>query len=64
MARSSLPGQSHDHAVGFTGDVLAHRAASDKPAEPLPVAPAWIPRLLQFDPARVVFAHDNAVWEP
>ncbi|WP_203838548.1 N-acyl homoserine lactonase family protein [Winogradskya humida] len=59
-----VAGQSHDHAVGFTGDVLAHRAVGEKLAEPLPVAPAWIPRLLQFDPARVVFAHDNAVWEP
>lgn len=24
----------------------------------------WIDRLQQFDPKRVVFAHDNAVWEP
>jgi hypothetical protein len=31
---------------------------------PLPAAPAWIDRLQRLDPARVVFAHDNAVWEP
>jgi hypothetical protein len=28
------------------------------------LAPAWIERLLSFDPKRVVFAHDAAVWEP
>jgi len=59
-----VAGQSHDHATAFTGDVLAHRAHGDGVAEPLPVPPAWIGRLLEFDPARVVFAHDNAVWEP
>ncbi|MFI5931370.1 N-acyl homoserine lactonase family protein [Actinoplanes sp. NPDC051494] len=59
-----VAGQSHDQATAFTGDVLARRAAADGAARPLPFAPAWIPRLLEFDPARVVFAHDNAVWEP
>jgi N-acyl homoserine lactone hydrolase len=59
-----VAGQSHDHAVGFTGDVLALRAAADGAEEPLPLAPAWIERLLSFDPARVLFAHDNAVWTP
>ncbi|MFI7600835.1 N-acyl homoserine lactonase family protein [Actinoplanes sp. NPDC049681] len=58
-----VAGQSHDHATAFTGDVLAHRAAGQGVEPPLPVAPAWIARLLEFDPARVVFAHDNAVWE-
>jgi N-acyl homoserine lactone hydrolase len=59
-----VAGQSHDHAVGFTADVLARRAAADGAADPLPLPPAWIDRLLSFDPARVVFAHDNAVWTP
>ncbi|WP_306203811.1 N-acyl homoserine lactonase family protein [Actinoplanes sp. RD1] len=59
-----VAGQSHDHATAFAGDVLAHRAAGEGAGQPLPVAPAWIPRLLDFDPARVVFAHDNSVWEP
>ncbi|MGA5302998.1 N-acyl homoserine lactonase family protein [Nucisporomicrobium flavum] len=59
-----VAGQSHDHAAAFTGDVLAWRAGKDGVEDPLPVAPAWIDRLLEFDPARVVFAHDNAVWEP
>ncbi|AGL20449.1 beta-lactamase domain protein [Actinoplanes sp. N902-109] len=59
-----VAGQSHDHALAFTGDVLAHRAHRDGVDQPLPVPPRWVPRLLEFDPARVVFAHDNAVWEP
>jgi N-acyl homoserine lactone hydrolase len=59
-----VAGQSHDHAVGFTGDVLARRAVRDGASEPVPVAPEWMERLLSFDPSRVVFAHDNAVWTP
>lgn len=59
-----VAGQSHDHAAGFTADVLAHRATADGAGEPLPIPPAWMDRLLSFDPARVVFAHDNAVWTP
>lgn len=52
-----VAGQSHDHATAFTGDVLARRAGVGVP-------PAWLDRLLALDPKRVVFAHDNAVWEP
>ncbi|MDI6097703.1 MBL fold metallo-hydrolase [Actinoplanes sp. NEAU-A12] len=52
-----VAGQSHDHASAFTGDVLAHRAGVGEP-------PPWIERLLTFDPRRVLFAHDNAVWTP
>ncbi|WP_305782930.1 N-acyl homoserine lactonase family protein [Symbioplanes lichenis] len=59
-----VAGQSHDHATAFAGDVLAHRAAGEGAGPPLPVAPEWIARLLDLDPARVVFAHDNSVWEP
>ena len=33
-------------------------------AVPLPTAPAWMDRLLAFDPRRVVFVHDAAAWEP
>ncbi len=38
--------------------------ARDGHGQPLPVSPAWIDRLQRLDPARVYFAHDNAVWEP
>jgi glyoxylase-like metal-dependent hydrolase (beta-lactamase superfamily II) len=59
-----LAGQSHDTASAWTADVLAVRARALGHADPLPTAPEWVERLLAFDPRRVVFAHDAAVWEP
>lgn len=59
-----IAGQSHDTATAYSADVLAWRAAAEGHGLPLPVAPAWIDRLQRLDPRRVVFAHDNAVWEP
>ncbi len=58
-----VAGQSHDTATAYGADVLAWRAGHDRPEPPLPVAAEWIDRLQRLDPARVVFAHDNAVWE-
>jgi N-acyl homoserine lactone hydrolase len=57
-----LAGQSHDTAAAYGADVLAVRAAADGHAQPLPIAPDWMSRLRDLDPARVYFAHDNAVW--
>ena len=59
-----LAGQSHDTASAWSADALAASAATLGHSEPLPVAPTWMERLLAFDPKRVVFAHDAAVWEP
>ena len=59
-----VAGQSHDTATAYGSDVLAWRAHRDRHATDLPPTPAWIDRLQRFDPRRVVFAHDNAVWEP
>ena len=59
-----VAGQSHDTATAYGADVLAWRAAREGHQQPLPVAPAWVDRLQRLDPARVVFAHDNAVWVP
>lgn len=59
-----LAGQSHDTASAWSADALAVSAAALGHHDPLPVAPAWMERLLAFDPKRVVFAHDAAVWEP
>jgi glyoxylase-like metal-dependent hydrolase (beta-lactamase superfamily II) len=60
-----LAGQAHDTAFDYTADQLAWRARQegrvDDPA--LSYAP-WIERLQRLDPARIVFAHDHAVWEP
>lgn len=58
-----LAGQSHDTASAWSADVLAATASALGHTQPLPVAPSWLPRLLAFDPKRVVFAHDAAVWE-
>lgn len=59
-----LAGQSHDTASAWSADVLAAAARDLGHVQPLPAAPAWMDRLLAFDPKRVVFAHDAAVWEP
>lgn len=59
-----LAGQSHDTASAWSADALAVSASGLGHEDPLPRAPSWMPRLLEFDPKRVVFAHDAAVWEP
>lgn len=59
-----LAGQAHDHAAAFTWDQLAWRAREEGATGPLPPYPEWIARLMSFDPRRICFAHDLAVWEP
>ncbi len=59
-----LAGQSHDTASAWSADALAALATTLGHDQPLPLAPVWMKRLLAFDPRRVVFAHDAAVWEP
>lgn len=59
-----VAGQTHDTATAYASDALGWRARRDGQASDLPLAPAWMDRLAQLDPARVVFAHDHAVWEP
>jgi glyoxylase-like metal-dependent hydrolase (beta-lactamase superfamily II) len=59
-----LAGQSHDHTSDFAADALAVQAVRDGLPPPLPLAPAWMERLLALDPRRVLFAHDASVWEP
>ncbi|MGH3343030.1 MAG: MBL fold metallo-hydrolase [Carbonactinosporaceae bacterium] len=59
-----LAGQAHDSATAYTGDQLAWRAHNDAVAGPLPQHRPWIERLECLDPARILFAHDQAVWEP
>ena len=58
-----LAGQSHDRASEWSADALAADALRLGHGEPLPATPVWMARLLAFDPKRVVFAHDAAVWE-
>jgi N-acyl homoserine lactone hydrolase len=59
-----LAGQAHDTASQWSADVLAARAAALGHVAPLPEPSPWMQRILAFDPRRVVFAHDAAVWVP
>jgi len=59
-----LAGQAHDTASQWSADLLAARAADLGHEQPLPPSSPWMQRLLAFDPKRVVFAHDSAVWVP
>lgn len=59
-----LAGQAHDTASEWSADALAARASEIGYDPPLPSSSPWIARLLEFDPKRVVFAHDAAVWFP
>lgn len=59
-----LAGQSHDTASQWSADALAAQARELGHVPPLPPASPWMARLLEFDPKRVVFAHDAAIWVP
>ncbi|WP_329119594.1 N-acyl homoserine lactonase family protein [Streptomyces sp. NBC_01465] len=59
-----LAGQAHDFASHYASAQLARRAALEGVAGPLPGYPGWLDRIADFDPRRVLFAHDNSVWEP
>lgn len=59
-----LAGQAHDTASAWSADALAAQASVLGHQAPLPLASPWMARLLEFDPRRVVFAHDAAVWMP
>lgn len=59
-----LAGQAYDGASQLTADHLALRAELHGAKPPLPTYRPWLQRLLDFDPRRVLFAHDSAVWEP
>ena len=59
-----VAGQSHDTATAFGTDVMASEALRDRHGRDLPTPPEWVDTLLAFDPRRIVFAHDRAVWEP
>lgn len=59
-----VAGQAHDTATAYSADALAWRAHRDGHAPGVPMPPRWLDRLMEFDPARVLFAHDHAVWVP
>lgn len=61
-----LAGQAHDTATEYGRDQLSWRiaTAADPAGTALPVPPAWMGRIEELDPARVLFAHDGSVWVP
>ncbi|MFG2722115.1 N-acyl homoserine lactonase family protein [Streptomyces sp. NPDC048416] len=59
-----LAGQAYDTASAFASAELAARAVREGEKQPLPSFPGWLRRLMDFDPRRVLFAHDCSVWEP
>ncbi len=59
-----LAGQAHDFASHFASDQLLRHAALHGAEQPIPGYQPWLDRLADFDPRRVLFAHDNSVWEP
>lgn len=59
-----LAGQTHASASHFAAARLAETAVAEGATPPLPAGDGWPARLLEFDPRRVLFAHDASVWEP
>lgn len=59
-----LAGQAHDFASHFAADQLARQAALHAVEQPLPDYQHWSERIADFNPRRVLFAHDCSVWEP
>ena len=59
-----LAGQSHDQRERLHGGRASRRAGPARPTRDLPSYPAWMADVLALDPRRVLFAHDEAVWEP
>jgi N-acyl homoserine lactone hydrolase len=61
-ARIVIGGQAFNEASASARQ-FAWTLQAEGVDEPLPDIPDWTGRLQQFDPRRVVFAHDLAVWE-
>jgi N-acyl homoserine lactone hydrolase len=59
-----VAGQCHDSATAYAADELALRSRKEGNSKIPVVTPAWLEHLQSMDPRRVVFAHDQAVWEP
>jgi N-acyl homoserine lactone hydrolase len=57
-----LLGQAMPSATDFASAVYA-LGLEGEGSEPVPPYPAWLPHILEFEPRRVLFAHDLATWE-
>jgi len=60
---TTAPGPVGSCASAYASAHLARRATHEL-GRPLAPWPDWLDRIEQFDPARVVFAHDDAIFEP
>ena len=61
--RIVIAGQAYNEASACAYAQYAWALGTAGADEELPSTPEWIGRLQEFDPWRVVFAHDLAVWE-
>ena len=61
--RVVIAGQALNEASAYAHLQYAWSLRAGGSAESLPEIPDWVGRLQEFDPWRVVFAHDLAVWE-
>jgi glyoxylase-like metal-dependent hydrolase (beta-lactamase superfamily II) len=61
--RVFIAGQAFNEASAFSHARYAWELRASGTQEPLPSIPDWIERIQAFDPRRVVFAHDLAVWD-
>jgi N-acyl homoserine lactone hydrolase len=59
-----LAGQAHDTATEFAADLRAALVDRESADAAIPPYLAWMHRVLEFDPRRIVFAHDLSVVEP
>jgi len=59
--RIIIAGQAFNETSDYARALLAWRL--DKQGQPHPPYAAWVARLQELDPWRVVFAHDLSIWE-
>jgi N-acyl homoserine lactone hydrolase len=59
-----LAGQAHDTATEFAADLRAAVAGRERGGGAVPPYLAWMDRVLEFDPRRILLAHDLSVVEP
>lgn len=59
--RIVIAGQAYQDAATYARDLYAWRL--DRDGRPHPEYAPWVARLQEFDPWRVTFAHDLAIWQ-
>jgi len=59
--RIVIAGQAYQDAATYARDLYAWRL--ERAGSPHPEYAPWVPRLQAFDPWRVTFAHDLAIWQ-